>query len=446
LKMKRLKLVVMALFTLVTVSSANAQDENKPWAIGFGIHTIDFYSNNDLGSMFEELIGAGDASYIPSISRVSAEKYLDKGFSFQLAGYLNKTLEKDLLYYSIDATVKYDLNNLVGQTAWFDPYVYLGSGYTSVDSSGDVMVNVGAGFNTWLSESIGLNFQSGIKTGSSYIIDKHFQTSMSLVIRFGGKDTDGDGVYDKQDACPEVSGLKEFNGCPDADGDGIKDSDDACPNVAGLAAMNGCPDADGDSIADIDDMCPNVKGTKANKGCPDTDGDGVVDKNDKCSTKAGPMANGGCPWPDTDGDSILDKDDKCPEVAGIASEGGCPEVISNEAKIGIGAFAEAILFNTGRVSFKAGVTKELDGMIAIMNEFPTSEFAINGFTDSIGNALFNLKLSNKRANAVRDYLVKNGIDAARLTVKGFGEETPIETNMYEAGRTKNRRVEVKVTN
>jgi OOP family OmpA-OmpF porin len=446
LKMRRLKLVVMALFTLVMVSSINAQDENQPWVVGFGINTVDFYSSNEPVEMFKDFIGVADKSYIPSISRVSVDKYLSKGFSLQLAGALNKVKSSDFLYYSVDATVKYDLNNLVGQTAWFDPYVYAGSGYTSIDSSGDAMVNGGAGFNAWLGKDIGLNFQSGLKFSLGDNIAKHFQTTIGLVIRFGGKDTDGDGVYDKKDACPEVAGLMEFNGCPDADGDGIKDSDDACPNVAGLAAMNGCPDADGDSIADKDDMCPNVKGTKANKGCPDTDGDGVVDKNDKCPTEAGPMANGGCPWPDTDGDSILDKDDKCPEVAGIASEGGCPEVISNEAKMGMDAFANAILFNTGRASFKLGVTNELDGMVAIMNQFPSAEFAVRGYTDTIGSASNNLKLSDKRANAVRDYLVKNGIDALRLTAKGFGEESPVATNMNRAGREKNRRVEVKVTN
>jgi len=210
--------------------------------------------------------------------------------------------------------------------------------------------------------------------------------------------------------------------------------------------MNGCPDADGDEIADKDDMCPNSKGTKANKGCPDTDGDGVVDKDDKCASLAGPAANAGCPWPDTDGDSILDKDDKCPSVAGVASEGGCPEVISNEAQMGMNSFAKAILFKTGRASFKSGTTKELDGMLAIMNQFPAAEFAIKGFTDSIGSASNNLKLSDKRANAVRDYLVKNGIAASRLTAKGFGEDSPVDTNMYRAGRANNRRVEVKVTN
>jgi len=158
------------------------------------------------------------------------------------------------------------------------------------------------------------------------------------------------------------------------------------------------------------------------------------------------MANGGCPWPDTDGDSILDKDDKCPEVAGIASEGGCPEVISNEAKMGMDTFAEAILFNTGRASFKLGVTKALNGMLAIINQFPTAEFSIRGFTDSVGSDSINLKLSNERANAVKDYLVENGIDATKLTAKGFGEENPIDSNKTRAGRAKNRRVEVKVTN
>jgi len=439
--MKQLKIAVIALFTLVAVSNVNAQDENNPWVVGFGANVVDFSENPP---------GTESWNFLPSISRFSAEKYLEKGFSLQLAGSLNNitTVEdkEDFLYYSIGANVKYDLNNLIGDTSWFNPYVYIGGDYVSADSNAEGMLNAGVGFNTWFSDNLGLNFQIGKKEGFTDNIASHYQSSLGLVVKFGGTDTDGDGVYDKKDACPEVAGLVEFNGCPDADGDGVKDSDDACPNVAGLAAMNGCPDADGDEIADKDDMCPNSKGTKANKGCPDTDGDGVVDKDDKCASLAGPAANAGCPWPDTDGDSILDKDDKCPSVAGVASEGGCPEVISNEAQMGMNSFAKAILFKTGRASFKSGTTKELDGMLAIMNQFPAAEFAIKGFTDSIGSASNNLKLSDKRANAVRDYLVKNGIAASRLTAKGFGEDSPVDTNMYRAGRANNRRVEVKVTN
>jgi OOP family OmpA-OmpF porin len=450
--MKILKIAIIALFTLSISGNVSAQDDNNPWVIGIGLNTVDFYNGDDFSNQIKDALGNSDWNVLPSVSRVSADKYLKEGFSLQLAGSLNKietvTIknDSDFFYYALDAIVKYDLNHLVGETAWFDPYVYLGGGYTSVDSSGEAMLNGGVGFNTWFSDNLGLNFQTGTKKGFSDKVRTHYQTTLGLVFKFGGTDTDGDGVYDKNDACPEVAGLEAFNGCPDADGDGIKDSDDACPNVAGLAAMNGCPDADTDGVADKDDMCPNVKGTKANKGCPDSDGDGLVDKNDKCPTQAGPMANGGCPWPDTDGDSILDKDDKCPEVAGIASKYGCPEVISNEAKMGVGTFAEAILFNIESASFQRGVTKDLDGMLAIINEFPEANFAVRGYTDVSGSVSGNLKLSTSRANAVKDYLVENGVDAARLTAAGFGQESPIASNKTRAGRVQNRRVEVKVTN
>ncbi|MEO9570693.1 MAG: OmpA family protein [Polaribacter sp.] len=452
--MKRLKLAVIALFTLVTIGNVNAQDENNPWAVGFGVNVVDFYGGNDFVDQLKDLIGNKDWNILPSISRISAEKYIDKGISVQLAGSINKIEnyaaldDSDFLYWSLDAIAKYDLNNLIGDTSqWFDPFVYLGGSYVSVDSRGEGMAHVGAGFNTWFNENLGLNFQTGTKVGFSDNIKSHYQTSLGLVIKFGGKDTDGDGVYDKDDACPEVAGLKEFNGCPDADGDGVKDSDDACPNVAGLAAMNGCPDSDGDGVADKDDMCPNSKGTKANKGCPDSDGDGVVDKHDKCATVAGPAANAGCPWPDTDGDGVLDKDDKCPTVAGVASEGGCPEkVISEEAVEAIAFTAKSILFNTGRSSFKPGVTKQLNAIVEVMNKFPKATFAIGGHTDSVGGTATNQSISEKRANAVKKYLVKKGVDASRLEAKGFGESTPVDSNKTRAGRANNRRVEIKVTN
>ena len=451
--MKHLKLAIIALFTLAIVGSANAQDANNPWVVGFGINSVDI-QNGKFGSeeFFKDAFDTSDLNILPSISRISAEKYLEKGFTLQLAGTLNKvtyvnmTDDSDYIYFSVGALVKYDLNHLFGETGWFDPYVGIGGDFVDADDKSELMATGAVGFNVWFNENLGLNFQHGWKKGFNNNIANHFQSTAGLVIKFGGKDTDGDGVYDKFDACPEIAGLVAFKGCPDSDGDGIKDSDDACPNVAGLATMNGCPDADADGIADKDDMCPNAKGTKANKGCPDTDGDGVVDKNDKCPTAAGPVANGGCAWPDTDGDSILDKDDKCPNVAGVASEGGCPEIISNEAQMGMNSFAQAILFKLESASFESGVTDMIDGMLAIMNEYPQAEFAIKGFTDNSGSVSGNLKLSNSRANAVKDYLIANGIPAARLTATGFGQDSPIASNKTRAGRVQNRRVEVKVTN
>lgn len=456
--MKHLKIAIIALFTFVMVANVNAQDSDNPWAVTLGVNTVDFYNSTGFGDNIKDLLGNGDWNILPSISRLSATKYLQDGFSLQLAGSLNKIKhygglnDVNMMYYAFDANVKYDVNKLVdltfgSTTKWFDPYVFLGGGYVSVGGNGEAMINGGVGFNTWLKENVGINFETGTKKGFSGDVKAHFQSSLGVIFKFGGKDTDGDGIYDKDDACPDVAGLAAFNGCPDADGDGVQDSKDACPNVAGLAALNGCPDADGDGIADKDDMCPNEKGSSANRGCPDSDGDGVVNKDDKCPNVAGPAANGGCPWPDTDGDGVLDKDDNCVTEAGPASNNGCPlPVITDSAVQTINMGAKNILFNTGRFSFKPGVTKELDAIVSIMNEFPKATFAIGGHTDSTGSAKINAKLSNQRAAAVMNYFVKNGVDASRLTSKGYGPADPLFPNNTREGRTKNRRVEIKVSN
>jgi outer membrane protein OmpA-like peptidoglycan-associated protein len=259
---------------------------------------------------------------------------------------------------------------------------------------------------------------------------------------FEGTDTDGDGIYDKDDACPDVFGLAAFNGCPDTDGDGVVDSKDDCPTVAGLTALNGCPDADSDGIADKDDACPNEKGTKANKGCPDTDGDGVVDKDDACPTVAGPADNKGCPWPDTDGDGVTDNVDKCPTVAGPASNNGCPVAPTVEVMATLNEYARTILFDTGKATFHKESIDILKAMTAIFEDYPQADFVIAGHTDSVGTDRSNQLLSERRSSAVRDYLISNSINADRLTTVGFGESKPIDTNKTAAGRHNNRRTEV----
>lgn len=458
--MKHLKIALLALLIVAGFSNINAQDENNPWAIGLGINAVDFYPTNDPSMVsntgtstgwFQEFANA-DAHYniIPSLSRIYVGRYLDAGFSFELGGSINRISKignmsaSDLTYFGVDGAIKYDLNSLV-KSDWFDPYVSVGGGYTWIDSKGAGTANGGLGTNIWLSDSFGLHIQTTYKhTFEDNNVLPHFQHAAGLQFRFGGTDTDGDGIYDKDDECPEVFGLEEFNGCPDTDDDGIIDSKDSCPDVAGLAELNGCPDADGDGIADGDDDCPNEKGTAANNGCPDSDGDGVVDGKDNCPNEAGPAANNGCPWPDTDGDGILDKDDKCPEEAGVASNNGCPEVVEPTVEVmaTLNNYARTILFDTGKSSFKQETYPVLTAITAILKEYPNSNFSIDGHTDSVGRASSNQLLSERRANAVRDYLISNGISADRLSAKGYGETSPIDTNATRAGRKNNRRVEV----
>lgn len=446
------------LFSMATVINLIAQDSNNPWAITSGVNAIDVRSTGEFSEALNDHFGMSDWNILPSITRITAERYLKDGFAIQLAGSLNritqisKENDADLAYYSVDANVKYGLDGLVdkifgGTTQFFSPFVYLGSGYTSLEGDGEVMLNYGFGFNVWLTETVGLVYQTGTKQEFSNTVPSHYQHSLGIAITFGGVDTDGDGVYDKYDKCPKVPGLEEFQGCPDTDGDGIIDSEDMCPDVSGLAILNGCPDADSDGIADKDDMCPNDKGTKANGGCPDSDGDGIVDKDDTCPSAEGPKANGGCPWPDTDGDGVLDKDDDCADEVGLATNNGCPEpIITEAAEREMIELTKTILFDTGMASFKKDGSAKLDGIIKIMKKFLKATFVIEGHADSTGNKVLNNKLSVKRAVGVQGYLVKGGVEAARLETKGYGSSKPIDSNSTSEGRNNNRRVEIKVTN
>lgn len=200
-------------------------------------------------------------------------------------------------------------------------------------------------------------------------------------------DTDGDGVIDKLDKCPQVKGLANLDGCPDSDGDGVTDAMDACPQLAGPADKQGCPDSDGDGISDNMDKCPKVPGTAAMRGCPE-----INEKTKKLFEKA---------------------------LTGIQ-------------------------FETGKSTIKKVSYPILDQVVTVMNENPTYNLEIAGHTDDQGNDASNLKLSQDRAAAVEKYLEDKGVAASRVTSQGFGETVPVADNKTAAGRAKNRRVEFKV--
>jgi OmpA-OmpF porin, OOP family len=308
--------------------------------------------------------------------------------------------------------------------------------------------------------------------------------SLGVIFSFGGpKDADGDGVSDKLDKCPDTPKSVKVDafGCPiDTDGDGVPDYLDKCPNTPAGAAVDasgcpldsdgdgvpdymdkcsntpngvkvdasGCPfDSDGDGVADYMDKCPNTpKGVKVDaSGCPlDSDGDGVPDYLDKCpNTPKGVSVNvNGCPL-DRDGDGVPDYMDKCPDVPGLAANKGCPEVKAETKKI----FAQAlqgIQFESGKNVIKKSSYPILDKVAKVMKENPSYNLEINGHTDNQGAAAMNLDLSEKRADAVKGYLTKSGVDASRLAAKGFGQTIPVADNATAAGRAKNRRVEFKV--
>ena len=249
----------------------------------------------------------------------------------------------------------------------------------------------------------------------------------------GPKDRDGDGITDDKDQCPDdpedKDGFQDEDGCPDPDNDndGIPDVKDKCPNEPedkdGFQDEDGCPDLDNDAdgLNDAIDKCPNEPEDK----------DGFQDED-------------GCPDPDNDGDGFLDKDDKCPNEKGEAPD-GCPHyklVVVTEKKIEL---KQTVYFDFNKATIRPVSYALLDDVAKALADHPKIQVEIQGHTDSVGDDNYNLKLSQKRAEAVKAYLVGKGIDESRMVPKGYGESVPIASNMTKAGRDQNRRVEFVIT-
>jgi outer membrane protein OmpA-like peptidoglycan-associated protein len=202
------------------------------------------------------------------------------------------------------------------------------------------------------------------------------------------------------------------------------------------------PDTDGDGVIDKEDKCPQDKGLANLGGCPDRDSDGITDKMDACPDLAGPADKQGCP--DSDGDGISDNLDKCPKVPGVASMKGCPEINEKTKKLFEKALT-GIQFETGKSTIKKASYPILDQVVTVMNENPTYNLEVLGHTDDQGDDANNMKLSKDRAAAVEKYLEDKGVNTGRVRSEGFGETMPVADNKTSAGRAKNRRVEFKVS-
>jgi len=269
------------------------------------------------------------------------------------------------------------------------------------------------------------------------------------------KDSDGDGVPDNLDRCPNTppGTPVDATGCPkDSDGDGVPDYLDRCPNTpAGTPVdANGCPkDSDGDGVPDYLDRCPNTPpgvAVDAN-GCPkDSDGDGVPDYLDRCpNTPPGVAVDAnGCPK-DSDGDGVPDYLDRCPNTPpGTKVDAvGCPALFTQPGK---SLILQGVKFESGKATLLPESRVILDHVAESLVANPAVAVEVGGHTDNRGPRAANLRLSQARAIAVRDYLVSKGVASARVTAKGYGPDKPVVSNRTSAGRAANRRVELTRTN
>ncbi len=473
----------IALAGSLATFTAHAQTPDKKTAIGVNVSMLQY--QGDLGSDWGHAtfplqvgVGAHITRYLsPTFDVAVLGNYQSYRFIAPNAPYNTFTAKTGMF----DLGLKLKLNNgkILKEDFFLQPYLMGGGGFFVANSRGNYTTNAAnqpvrgsffnqvrrpevfglAGMKFRLSPSVGLDitasqhypFTEGtdnINNPNKKLHDRFLVYSAGLTVALGKtKDTDGDGVPDRKDKCPDTpAGVKvDLTGCPvDTDGDGVADYQDKCPDVKGLAALQGCPDADGDGVADTDDKCPNTPaGVRVDaSGCPlDADGDGVADYLDKCpNTPRGVKVDAnGCPL-DRDGDGVPDNEDRCPDRPGPASNKGCPEIKAEQKKI-LNEATKYINFDFNKATLKASSYPRLEQMVAIMNEYPDYSLSIAGHTDNVGNDDYNLRLSYERAAAARKYMLSKGIPAERIEARGYGETKPIADNKTKAGQALNRRVD-----
>jgi outer membrane protein OmpA-like peptidoglycan-associated protein/outer membrane protein W len=334
--------------------------------------------------------------------------------------------------------LEWDIRNMAGTNSFID------RGKTVNGSTVNATLMIGVGLQQMIRDRLGLNLfvryhqmfkgnEDTIGTGD----DNRAVIEMGVEFKLWGvsnKDTDGDAIPDRWDLCPDepedYDGFKDEDGCPDLDNDndGIPDLEDDCPDIPedkdGFEDEDGCPDPDNDKdgIPDNKDLSPNEA----------EDFDGFEDEDGK-------------PDLDNDQDGIPDDKDQCPNQAenfnGFEDEDGCPDekppIIEKGAKV----ILRGVNFETGSARLTSMSYTTLDTVFESLDKNPEIEIEVRGYTDSVGDYNFNLNLSQKRADVVKQYLVNRGLDSRKLRSVGYGEDDPIASNATAAGRAANRRIE-----
>jgi len=379
--------------------------------------------------------------------------------------------------FRLGADLNYHLRTI--ENLRWDPYLSLGLGYLYFDEevptgSSSVQLYGGAGmmyhfndawavradFQTTLvgdntefnaMYSIGVNFRPGTELPADYVVSgepSNLDTDGDG-LRDGyereigtdplNPDTDGDGLTDGE----EVLKYKTNPLNPDTDGDGLKDGEEV--KTYSTNPLN--PDTDDDGLKDGTEVLE----TSTDPLNPDTDGDGLKDGEEVLTYKTDPLN------PDTDLDRLTDGDEvltyKTDPLDRDTDDGGVDdghEVLIDktnplEPEDDFIRIELKIEFDTDKATIRSADYDELAQVIKLMQSVPTSTAVVEGHADKrkTSKRQYNIDLSQRRANAVRAYLLKNSnIGPDRITAKGYGFDVPLVPNTTEENMQRNRRVEI----
>ncbi|MFK8028917.1 MAG: OmpA family protein [Gammaproteobacteria bacterium] len=326
----------------------------------------------------------------------------------------------------------------------WSPYAVVGTGYmkTRSDESNNIPPNGADSDNAIGTAALGLAHPVGNSSGM-------FRTEVRYRADFADTDDYSDLIFNIGVTVP----LGPTAAPPvilDSDNDGVVDPEDLCSGTPAGAAVDatGCElDSDKDGVKNSRDKCPATKmGVKVDSmGCEmmrDADGDGVADSKDRCprTPKGTKVDARGCKViGDDDGDGVLNNIDQCPNTAkGVRIDArGCE--IRDEIQL------PGVEFELNSAKLTPTSLSILSGAVDTLNRYSDITVQAEGHTDSSGAASYNMNLSQQRAESVRDYIIGQGIDASRITARGFGETSPIADNSNAAGRQANRRVTLRLT-
>ncbi|SFQ49728.1 OmpA family protein [Hymenobacter arizonensis] len=464
-------LLVLLGLTLAAAHEGHAQSADRKTAISLSGSAYQYKGN--FGSNFWNW---SNNNYGPGFA---VNRYLTSGLDVGLhLGYVElKGSQNTTNFFNTNVVhgnlaFKLKLNNgwAFKEDAFIQPYLLVAPGLTYLSREGQIQGRSSngnsthfdafgaAGINFRISDGLGLFVQTGQHVPLSANIDgqpirdqnsfddRFLQHTVGLNIAFGKpKDTDGDGVPDRKDKCPDTpAGVAvDPNGCPlDRDGDGVPDYQDKCPDEKGLPTLEGCPDRDGDGVRDGDDQCPDTPGKVELQGCPDADNDGVRDSDDKCpDTPAGTQVDAtGCPLVlDQDNDGVPDNLDKCPDTPAGArvDANGCPRVVNPKIK----ALEKPVRFKTNSTVIDPSSFPALNKMVKALKDSTDYGLRIIGHADSRGTDEYNQGLSERRAESLKRYFTSRGVDTSRVITEGRGESEPAAPNTSPANMSRNRRAE-----